>query len=357
MKPTNPTQLTVRLAAVAALLGALGAAPLLRGGEVIDRVLVEVNARAVTRSALDQRLRQNARKAGEAAATEPLPEMKKAAMEELVSEALLEDRALELGLVATDSDVEGFIRKLREENKVATEEEFVKALAATGLTPASLREQLHRSLSVQRVLGHEIYGRLDLGEDALRRAYERDKDAWRVPEQIRISEILVPRGEGKTGETRVLELARQLRAGARFEELVPRYSSGASRDRGGDLGFVARGELNPEIEKVVFSLLVGEVSDPIATKFGWHVVKVTDKVPSRTKPFAEVRGEVLQKARDDQFPKKLAGYLDRLRRDALIRVSDEAKAYYSAPAPAAPAPIPMRPTENAPAVPGKPPAP
>ena len=111
------------------------------------------------------------------------------------------------------------------------------------------------------------------------------------------------------------------------------YSDGATKSRGGDLGLVAKGELTAEIDKAVFSLPVGSVSDPIGTKFGWHLVKVIDKIPVSYKPFADVKAELLKREQDTQFQKKLAEYLDKLKRDAVIRVSTEAKTYYTPPPP------------------------
>jgi len=343
-----PAPLPLVMAAVAVI----GAARPLRGAEVIDRVLVRVDSRAITQSGFDQRVQQRVKEGGKPLAGKELLEVERAAMEELVNETLLEDRARQLGLTATDAEAEEQIRKLKEQNQVATEEELAEALAASGFTVDRLREQLRRSLSVQRVVAREVYSRIDLGEDALRRAYDRDREAWRVPEQVRISEILVPRGEGNAGQDRVDELEQKLRGGATFDELVPLYSSGGSRDRGGDLGLVSKGELNPEIEKVVFSLPAGAVSDPIATKFGWHVVKVVEKVPAGIRPFADVKGEILKKEQAARFPKKLAEYLVRLKREAVILVSEEAAATYTAPAPEAP--VEMKPTTKAPEKPGKP---
>ena len=116
------------------------------------------------------------------------------------------------------------------------------------------------------------------------------------------------------------------------------FSDGATKSRGGDLGIVARGELAADIDKAVFSLPVGSMSEPIQTKFGWHLVKVVEKVPVSLKPFADVKAELLKREQDTQFQKKLAEYLDKLKRDAVINVSGEATAYYQPPVPAPPPP-------------------
>jgi hypothetical protein len=102
----------------------------------------------------------------------------------------------------------------------------------------------------------------------------------------------------------------------------------------GRLGWVSRGELLPEIDKVVFALPVNAVSDPIPTKFGWHLVKVLEKSPVSYKPFSEVRAEILKREQETQFQKKLAEYIEKLKRDAVIRVAPDMAGYYTPPPPA-----------------------
>ncbi len=317
---------------------------------MIDRILVRVNSRVVTQTAFDERVLQAVRELGEPLSEEQTAEVKRTVMEELVNQTLLEDRARELDLAATDVEVEVHVRKLREQNHVKTDEEFALALAGNGLTVDGLREQLRHSLTIQRVVGREVYSKIDLGDDVLRLVYEREKETWRVPEQVRISEILIPRGEGGAGEARAREVLQKLEVGATFEELVPLHSSDGTRDRAGALGFVSKGELNPGIEKVVFSLPVGAVSSPIGTSFGWHIVKVLDRRPAADRSFPEVRAEILRKEQDARFPKRLGEYLGRLKQDATIEVSAEAAAYYTAPEKTAPPPAEMK----APAPPDRP---
>ena len=135
-----------------AFLASLVLAPLPLSGEVVDRILVYVNARIVTQSQLDNRTETAMREAPAGFDQSRRDEVRKAVLRELVNEALLEDRARELDVVATDAEVEEQIKRLKEQNKVTSEEDFVKALAASNLTPDQLRDQLKKSTTVQRVI-------------------------------------------------------------------------------------------------------------------------------------------------------------------------------------------------------------
>jgi len=141
-------------------------------GEVIDRILIRVNSRVITQSQLEGRLEQ-AQREGAAAKADDL---RRNVLEELVNEALLEDRARDLDIVTADGDVEDQIKRLKEANNVTSEEEFEKGLAASGLTVDRLRDQLKRTLVVQRVVGREVNSKVDLSDDALRLIYEREKE-------------------------------------------------------------------------------------------------------------------------------------------------------------------------------------
>ncbi|MGA7992434.1 MAG: peptidylprolyl isomerase [Thermoanaerobaculia bacterium] len=328
-------RLLFRPLAVAALAAAaLAAAPFLSAGEIVNRILIHVNSRIVTQSQFDARLDQSVRENGAPPNAAAREELKKSVMEELVNEALLEDRAKELDLITTDQEVEDQIKRLREQNNVKTDEEFVKGLAASGLTLERLREQLRHSQTLQRVVGREVQAKVDLSDDALRVIYEREKETWRIPEKAHLAEILVSKGEDAALAARkAKEASDLLKGGAKFESVVRDFSDGATKSKGGDLGVVAKGELASDIDKAVFSLPVGSVSDPIQTKFGWHLVKVLEKAPVSYKAFADVKAELLKREQDTQFQKKLAEYLEKLKREAVIRVNAEAKPYFTPPAP------------------------
>ncbi len=330
----------------AALAAAVPAAPPLLSGEVINRILVHVNSRIITQTQFDARVDQTVREAGSAPNAAQSQEMKKGVMEELVNEALLEDRAKELDLVTADAEIEDQIKRLKEQNNVTTDEDFAKALAQSGLTIDRLRDQLRRTVTLQRVVGREVNSKVDLSDDALRVIYEREKETWRVPEKAHLAEILVPNGDDPARSARRAKEASDLiKGGAKFEAVVKDYSDGATKSRGGDLGTVAKGELTAEIDKAVFSLPVGSVSDPIGTKFGWHLVKVIEKFPVSYQPFADVKAHLLKREQDTQFQKKLAEYLDKLKHEAVIRVSSEGQSYFTPPAGVvvpAPTPTPTR---------------
>ncbi|MEG2354007.1 MAG: peptidylprolyl isomerase [Clostridium sp.] len=116
--------------------------------------------------------------------------------------------------------------------------------------------------------------------------YNENKDMYVQPEMAKASHILVD------NEEKASELLAKIREGASFEELAEENSSCPSSQSGGDLGEFARGSMVPEFEEMAFSMNVGDVSEPVKTQFGYHLIKLVDKKTSTAKSFEEVKDAV-----------------------------------------------------------------
>lgn len=141
-------------------------------------------------------------------------------------------------------------------------------------------------------------------EADLKRYYEEQRQAFAVPEKRRIRHILIAVPENADEKTRqqALAKAREIRqrllAGEDFAKLAREYSDDpGSKAKGGDLGFVRRGVLEKHFEKVAFSLPEGEISEPVETPFGYHIIQVTEIRPAKIKPFEAVKPQILEAVR------------------------------------------------------------
>ena len=103
-----------------------------------------------------------------------------------------------------------------------------------------------------------------------------------------------------------------------FAELAKKRSEGSSSSDGGDLGFFKRGTMVPEFEKVAFALKTGEVSDPVRTQFGWHVLKLEEIRKLGIKPLDEVRPEIEERLRRQQAERLTSQYMETLRNAAVV---------------------------------------
>jgi peptidyl-prolyl cis-trans isomerase D len=136
-------------------------------------------------------------------------------------------------------------------------------------------------------------------EADLRREYEQRRDQFTRPEERRARHILVsvPQDADEAAwaraEERAHELRRRLDEGAEFAELARQESDDPlASTGGGDLGFIARGDMDPDLEALLFTLREGDVSQPVRTRLGFQIISLTDIRPAERTPFAEVREEV-----------------------------------------------------------------
>jgi peptidyl-prolyl cis-trans isomerase D len=138
----------------------------------------------------------------------------------------------------------------------------------------------------------------------LRAYYDQHRDQYRVPEQVRVSHILIktplPGPDGKVDEKgvaeaqrRVEDLLQQLRNGAKMEDLAKKYSEDpGSAKQGGSLGWIGRGQTVAEFEKVAFSLPKGQISDLVKSSYGFHIIRVDDKQEAHVKTLDEVKSDI-----------------------------------------------------------------
>ena len=150
----------------------------------------------------------------------------------------------------------------------------------------------------------KVLDKVTVSPQELQAYYDQHRDEYRVPEQVKVSHILiktpVPGPDGKVDQKAVdaarkktEDLLKQLEAGAKFEDLAKKYSEDpGSAKQGGELGWIGRGRTVPEFEKVAFSLPKGQTSGLVQSSYGFHIIRVEDKQDAHLKSLAEVKDQV-----------------------------------------------------------------
>lgn len=154
-----------------------------------------------------------------------------------------------------------------------------------------IREQI----VLLKIVDREVRSNLMVAEIELQRYYMQHQSRFLLPDEYRISQILlVPRAGEDRAQVRASAQAAyaELKQGAQFSDMVMRYSDGPEATKGGGLGFVRQGELLPPIERALATLEVGQLSEPVETPQGLHILRLDEKSPTGFRPFAEVRTEI-----------------------------------------------------------------
>jgi peptidyl-prolyl cis-trans isomerase D len=150
----------------------------------------------------------------------------------------------------------------------------------------------------------KVLGQIQVTPEELKSYYDQHQDQYRVPEEVKVRHILnktpSPGADGKVDEKEVEaarkkadDVLKQLKAGAKFEDLAKKYSDDpGSGKQGGDLGWIGRGRTVPEFEKAAFSLAKGQVSDLVKSSYGFHIIRTEDKHDAHLKTLEEVKDQI-----------------------------------------------------------------
>jgi peptidyl-prolyl cis-trans isomerase SurA len=307
----------------------LGLSLPLTGAELVEKIVARVNDRLITHSEFEKRV-ENMARAPQAPADRE--KVRQDVLKDLIQEKLLEERARELDVSATDEEIENAVERIKRQYNLATDAEFDAALQASDMTRDDLKKQMRHTITLQKVIGREVTSRLDITDDALRLEYERQKDTlYKVPEQARISEIVVrfspdDPGARERAVARIEEARKKVAGGTPFADVAKEFSEGTASERGGDLGVVARGELLPGLDAAVFGESPQEYTAPVLLPGSVHLFRVIDKKPAGYRPFAEVREDLQKRLSENIYDKRYAEYMEKLRREAFVKIYDPALA-------------------------------
>jgi parvulin-like peptidyl-prolyl isomerase len=195
---------------------------------------------------------------------------------------------------------------------------FLNEAQSRGQAPALDRELVCNSLRVQKYLLAGAYRDIDVSDAEIARYYESHLGDYQKTEEIELFQIMVNDRE------KLLQLRSELlRQPARFEETARGESVAPEAGKGGAMGFFEKGMLPKEMEDVVFSLKVNEISPIVESPYGFHLFKVTRKRKSRMQLLADVKDEIKSKLLSAKLTSAYAEFLRGLQAEVTVRPSYE----------------------------------
>jgi peptidyl-prolyl cis-trans isomerase SurA len=320
-------------------------------GTVVEDVVVHVNDLIISRSDVERAEQALAQENAQAGATPAeAAERQKNLLRDMIDKQLLLSRGKELGINA-DAEVIRRLDEIRKQNHLDTMEDLEKAARQQGVSFEDFKAGIRDNVITQMVVRDEVGRRLQMTQAQEQAYYEAHKQEFVQPEQIKLSEILVPTPADANdaaiaqAQAKADGIVGQLKAGGNFEELAKTNSGGPTAAQGGDLGMYKRGALAKVLEDQTFNLKAGEWTAPIRTRQGFVILKVTDHQTAGVAPLKDVEQQVQEGMYTEAMGPKLREYLTKLREDAAIDIragyvdsgasSKETKPVYTAYAPPA----------------------
>lgn len=240
-------------------------------------------------------------------------------LKRIIEKELIDQEIAKQAIQVTDDEIQAAFDEYKK--RFRTEEQFDNYLKHGKVTVEQIKERMRNKRALEKLI--EKTGDLAVTDAEAQEFYEKNERFYVEKEGIRASHILVKVDEGapedKVAEAqkKIEEIQAELKKGLDFEEAATKFSEGPSAPKGGDLGFFGRGQMVKQFEDVAFALEPNQVSDPVRTRFGFHIIKIHEKRTERKKPFDEVKDQIVESLRNKKFFKE--------RRTLIKRLNDEAK--------------------------------
>jgi len=329
---------------------------LLNADTVVEEIIARVNNSIITRSDFDRsksQIKDEMKQQQPNANDKDFSEKERDVLRDLIDQQLLIDKGKDLGLSA-DTELIKKLDEMRKQMNLESLDDLEKAAQAQGISYEDFKQNMRNQIITQQVIGREVGGHLNITKEEEQKFYEEHKSEMEQPEQIRLSEILVatskpssitpvkdpaapPSGtDGKAAEpapplapsvdedaaaqAKANSLKDQIQKGAAFEDVAKKSSDGPSAAQGGDLGLFKRGTLSKELEDRTFAMKAGDVTDPIRTKQGWVILKVTEHQQAGIPTMKQMEPRIQDALYYQKLQPALRTYLKKLREEAFIDV-------------------------------------
>ena len=277
--------------------------------ETLNRIVATVDGQPITLRELDTFGRQMNNRAAMMYPQGAADMTQRDFLDALLMNKMIENEVDAQGLKATAEDVDSYIERIKSQGEL-DDEQLAAALADQGLTIEQYRKQIAQEIEQALLMNKEVSSRISITNEAVQRYYQAHQDDYAIPDQVRIRHIFLPVSPGAgPGEmlkmTTLLEtLHDRANRGEDFATLALTYSLGPGADQGGDLGFFERGQMDPAIEEMAFSIPEGEISPPFETSTGVHLIKVEERDIAGVKPLAEVQEEIRSQLYNTELSKR-----------------------------------------------------
>jgi peptidyl-prolyl cis-trans isomerase C len=289
-----------------------------------DKVAV-VNGSVIPRADLDRevsRIEQQLAKMGRPASDDQLSRIKEEMLENLINFELLYQESQKKGIKVEEAAIGEKWAELKQ--RFPSEAEFKSMLNESNLSEADVKSQLRRGMAVEQFVDKEFFQKAAVSDKETKSYYDTHLDRFKKPEQVQASHILIevdPQASTsqKAEALKKLEdIQEKLRKGEDFATLAKEHSQCPSSADGGNLGYFQRGQMVKPFEEAAFALEPGKVSNIVETRFGYHLIKVTDKKPETTVAYKDVKDGLEEHLKEDKVRQEVHTYLDELKGKAKV---------------------------------------
>ena len=296
------------------------------GGQVAEEVIVRVNDQIISRSdlmrgeeILQQEIAQGGAQAGDTA------DRQRNLLRDLIDQQLLISKAKELN-INPDAELTRRLDEIRKQNNLPNMEALEQAARRQGVSYEDFKANIRNQIMTQSVVRDEVGRNIRMTHADEEKFYTAHKDEFAVPEQVKLSEILVPVTTTATeadiaqAKTKADDIYAKLKGGADFAATAKASSGGPTATQGGDLGVFKRGQLAKVLEDRTFAQPEGSFTEPIRTRQGFVILKTVEHVQAGTPSLDKIEPDVQNAMYQQEIQPALRAYLTKLREDSYVDI-------------------------------------
>jgi len=223
------------------------------------------------------------------------------ALDSLIAEKIVDLEAKKQNIAVSDQEIQTELNGYYE--SYGGQDVFFQALTSSGFTLDDVKKDIALSLKIRKLMEP----RIAISDDDLKAYFEENKASFAQEKQVKVSHILVDTQEKAT------EIKNRLASGEDFAKLAQENSTDtATRDSGGVLGFIRKGEMVEEFDEAAFSLKVGQISDPVKTEFGYHLIKAEEIKEAQEANFEQSKPQISEAVLEQQVEAEYNAWIEEM---------------------------------------------
>ena len=293
--------------------------------EKLPDVLARVNGETVTRSEVEEFVRNLEGRAGGPLPAEQRDVVYRGVIDQLVGYKLLLQEAKSRKVAVPDAEVDARIDQVKKQ--FPSEDAFMQTLIDRKMTLNQIKADARKDISIARLIETEIASRVAVKPEQVEAFYKDNPDRFKQGERVKASHILISAPENADAKvkaeakSKAEQILNDLKGGKDFAALARQHSQDpGSAPNGGDLGFFEQGQMVGPFNDAAFSLKPGQTSGLVETSFGYHIIRVAEKQVGRTVPLEEVRPRLEQFLQDQNRESETAAFVKALRSKAKVEI-------------------------------------
>ena len=285
---------------------------------VEDGIIAVVNDEVITFKDLRDYIRQTyaslaAQGLPDDQVKEMMAELQTNGLKQLIEDKLILSRANAIGIEVRDKLVDQRVEEIKA--KYPSEQVFLDALVNNGANVTDLRGKILDQLKIKYVIDHEVKSKVFVNPQEVTEFYEQNKDSFLKSRRVNLDSIYITFIDDKeAARARANEAMALIKEGKDFEEVAKQYSDSSS------IGVVEEGQFLPDIEKIVFSLTQGQVSDSVETDKGIFIFKLKGGIPAQVAELKEVKDQVYNLLYRKKFQERFEQWLGNLHKKAYVEI-------------------------------------